>query len=301
MFPDRGKPWSAAKNMISGYAMSRTRVSILTALAMIAFAGNSLLCRAALRDTRIDPATFTLVRIVSGALVLWLIVRLRHASPRGNGSWLSAAALFAYATGFSFAYVKLPAGIGALLLFGAVQGSMVGYGLWSGERLGMRQIAGLVLALGGLVGLLLPGLSAPPLPGCALMLLAGLAWGVYSIRGRGAGEPTRTTAENFLKAVPFAMVLGMVAAPWASPDVRGVGYAIASGALASGIGYAVWYGALKGLRATHAATVQLSVPIIAAAGGVVLLGEHLTLRLLFASIGILGGIALVVLDKAETR
>lgn len=275
----------------------RTRVMAFTLLAMLAFAGNSLLCRAALKDTRIDPATFTGVRIITGALLLWLIVRVRGGAARAAGNWPSALALFAYAAGFSFAYVSLPAGTGALLLFGAVQASMIGYGIWAGERLKILQAIGLALALAGLAGLLLPGVSAPPLAGALLMLAAGVAWGIYSLRGRHGGEPVRTTAENFLRAVPFAVTLSLATLPWASLDVRGILYAIASGALASGIGYAIWYTALKGLRATQAASVQLSVPIIAAIGGVILLGEHLTLRLLIASIAILGGIALVILDK----
>lgn len=244
----------------------------LTLLAMIAFAGNSLLCRAALKDTRIDPATFTAVRIITGALLLWLMVRMRGGAARGAGNWLSALALFAYAAAFSFAYVSLPAGTGALLLFGAVQASMIGYGIWSGERLKIIQIIGLALALAGLAGLLLPGVSAPPLVGSLLMLAAGVGWGIYSLRGRHGDEPVRTTAQNFLKAVPFAVILSLAALPWASLDVRGILYAIASGALTSGIGYAIWYTALKGLRATHAASVQLSVPIIAAIGGIILLG-----------------------------
>ena len=273
------------------------RILVCTALAMLAFAGNSLLCRAALRDTRIDPATFTAVRIVSGALVLWLIVRLRGAPVRGAGDWISALALFAYAAAFSYAYVGLPAGTGALLLFGAVQATMIGGGLRAGERLHAGGAGGLVLAVAGLVGLLLPGLSAPPAAAALLMLAAGVAWGVYSLRGKGAGEPTRTTAGNFLRAVPFAAVLALAALPWASTDVRGTCYAAASGALTSGIGYAIWYAALKHLRAIHASAVQLSVPVIAAIGGIMLLGEHPTLRLLLGSVAILGGIALVMLER----
>ncbi len=275
------------------------RASILTLLAMIAFAGNSILCRLALKDTGIDAATFTVVRIASGALVLWLIVRLRGSAERGAGSWASALALFAYAACFSFAYTGLSAGTGALLLFGAVQATMVGYGLWVGERPRARQVAGFLLALGGLVGLMLPGLSAPPAVSAALMLAAGIAWGVYSLRGRQAGEPTATTAANFLRAVPFAAALGVAAAPWLSVDRLGLLYAVISGGLASGVGYAIWYTALKGLKATHAATVQLSVPVIAAIGGIVFLGEHLALRLVIASVAILGGIALVILDRQE--
>ena len=277
--------------------MSRARLFVLVVLTMIAFAGNSLLCRAALKATRIDAATFTTVRIVSGALALWLIVRLRDGARPVAGSWLSALALFAYAAAFSLAYTSLPAGTGALLLFGAVQATMISYGLSHGERLRWPQTIGLVLAFGGLVGLLLPGLSAPPLQGAALMLSAGVAWGIYSLRGRGAGDPLRATAGNFLRAVAFAALLSVFALHWWSIDYPGAGYAIASGALTSGVGYAIWYTALPALKATHAATVQLSVPVIAALGGVVFLDEHVTLRLVVAAVAILGGIALVVLER----
>ena len=281
--------------------MSRTRMLGLTTLAMIAFAGNSLLCRMALKDTRIDAATFTSVRLISGALMLWLIVRTRRGIQSASGSWISAFALFAYAAGFSFAYVSLPAGTGALLLFGAVQATMIGYGIWAGEALRIRQAVGFTFALGGLVGLLLPGLSAPPLLGSGLMLGAGIAWGVYSLRGKHSGEPIRTTADNFLRAVPFAIALSVAMGPGASLDRSGFWYAMSSGALASGVGYAIWYTALKALRATDAAAVQLSVPVIAAVGGVVFLGEHVTPRLLGASTAILGGIAMVILDKEHAK
>ncbi len=276
--------------------MTRTRVAVLTLLAMVAFAGNSLLCRVALRETGIDAAMFTAVRIVSGALVLWLIVRTRGNARPGSGSWTSAAALFGYAACFSFAYLNLSAGTGALLLFGAVQATMIGYGLWSGERLRRWQVVGLVLALGGLVGLVLPGVTAPPVVGSALMLVAGVAWGVYSLRGRSSGEPIRTTAENFARAVPMAVALGLASLPWMSFDLAGVGFAVLSGALASGLGYAVWYTAMRGLQATQAATVQLSVPVLAAAGGVLLLGEDVGLRLVLSSLAILGGIWIVSTD-----
>ena len=269
----------------------------MTSLAMIAFAGNSLLCRQALKHTNIDAASFTCVRIISGALALWLIVRLRHGTNRTTGSWPSALALFAYAAAFSYAYVSLPAATGALLLFGAVQTTMIGYGLWNGERPGLQQSTGLVCAFGGLAGLLLPGVSAPPLPGCLLMLAAGAAWGIYSLRGKGAGDPTQVTAGNFLLAAPMALALSVVSFPWMSLDGSGVCYAIASGALASGVGYAIWYSALRGLTATSAASVQLSVPVIAAAGGIVFLGESITWRLLIASAAILGGIALVIFGR----
>lgn len=274
--------------------MSPMRIALLTLVAMFAFAGNSLLCRVALRETAIDAATFTAVRIVSGAIVLWLIVRARGNPRAGSASWASAAALFGYAACFSFAYVSLSAGTGALLLFGAVQATMIGYGLWMGERPGVWQVVGLVLALAGLLGLVLPGVTAPPVVGSGLMLLAGVAWGVYSLRGRSAGEPIRTTAENFARAVPMAVALSVAMLPWASVDRMGVFYAIVSGALASGVGYAVWYTAMRGLQATQAATVQLSVPVLAAAGGVLLLGEDVGLRLVLSSLAILGGIAIVM-------
>jgi len=264
---------------------------------MLAFAGNSLLCRAAFTASRIDAASFTSIRIVAGALALWLIVRARGGRHKAAGSWVSALALFAYAAAFSFAYLSLTAATGALLLFGAVQATMIGVGLWRGEGLRGWQIVGLACALGGLIGLLLPGLSAPPLQGSALMLAAGIAWGVYSLRGKGAGDPLRVTAGNFLRAVVFAAVLSVAMLHGASLDAAGVGYAIASGAVTSGIGYAVWYTALPALKAASAATIQLSVPVIAALGGIVLLGEPPTLRLLLAAFAILGGIAMVIKSR----
>lgn len=277
------------------------RLFVITLLAMTAFAGNSLLCRLALKDTGIDAASFTSIRIVSGALALWLIVRLRGGNHGASGNWFSALALFLYAGNFSFAYLSLPAGTGALLLFGAVQVTMIGYGLRAGERLGKWQAAGFVFAFAGLVGLLLPGLSAPPLAGSVLMLGAGVAWGVYSLRGTGAGDAVRVTAGNFLRAVPFAGALSLAMLPAAALDGPGIGYAIASGALASGLGYAIWYTALRGLRRTSASAVQLSVPVLTAVGGIVFLDEHLTARLLITSAAILGGIALVIFDKRQVK
>lgn len=280
--------------------MPSPRTLTLTSLAMLAFAGNSLLCRIALKHTSIDAASFTAIRLLSGAVMLWLVVIIRRNATNGNGNWLSAFALFAYAAAFSFAYISLSAATGALLLFGAVQATMISYGIWSGERFVKWQVVGLVLAFGGIVGLLLPGLAAPPLLGSLLMLSAGVAWGIYSLRGKGAGDPTKVTAGNFLRAVPIAAALSvmMFLSKGLSLDA-GVWYAVASGALASGIGYAIWYTALPALKATHAATVQLSVPVIAALGGIVFLGEPITLRYVLASVAILGGIALVILEKQK--
>ena len=285
------------KQQIKGSDMSLARVITLTSMAMLAFAGNSILCRVALKHTAIDPASFTTIRLISGALVLWLIVTFRRDASSGTGNWPSALALFVYAAGFSFAYVSLSAGTGALLLFGAVQVTMIGVGLWSGERLHGWQMIGLLLAFAGLTGLMMPGLSAPPLLGSALMLAAGVAWGIYSLRGKGAGDATRVTAGNFMRSVPITLLLSLVLYQRSSLDVNGIFYAVASGALASGVGYAIWYTVLPALRNTSAASVQLSVPVIAAIGGVIFLAEPLTLRLVLTSAAILGGIALVIVKK----
>jgi drug/metabolite transporter (DMT)-like permease len=274
-----------------------TRVFILTLVAMTAFAGNSLLCRLALKQTSIDAATFTFIRIISGAIALWFIVKMRKGSRDQAGSWISALALFAYAAAFSFAYISLSAGTGALLLFGAVQATMIFWGLRKGERLRVRQCVGLAFASAGLVALLFPGLSAPPAGGSILMLSAGMAWGIYSLRGKAAGDPASATAGNFLRAVPLAAGLSIALLPLAKLDRAGIGYAILSGAIASGVGYAIWYTALPSLKAATAATVQLSVPVLAAVGGIIFLGESITLRFLFASVAVLGGIALVVTEN----
>ena len=264
---------------------------------MMAFAGNSLLCRAALRHMTIDAASFTALRILSGAAVLWLILQLRGRDARHAGSWLSAIALFVYAAAFSFAYLSLSAGTGALLLFAAVQATMIAWGLRKGERLHARQVIGLALAFVGLVLLLLPGISTPPVGGSLLMLGAGVAWGVYSLRGKGVADPIAATAGNFLRAAPMALLLSLAFAASAKFDRAGVLYAVASGALTSGLGYVIWYAALPGLEAASAASVQLSVPVLTALAGILLLGESLTLRFAVAAVAVLGGIALVVLEK----
>jgi drug/metabolite transporter (DMT)-like permease len=314
--------------------MKPTRLFIMTLLAMIAFASNSLLCRAALKQTSIDAASFTFIRIFSGAAALWLIMKMQRSllfnrteaiakidspspqsSPNGRGgsfslrekvrmreagNWPSALALFAYAAAFSFAYNTLSAGTGALLLFGAVQATMILWGFHQGERLHPIQLMGLAFAVTGLVVLLFPGLSAPPVSGSILMLGAGVAWGIYSLRGKQSGNAVADTAGNFLRAVPFAALVSIALLPWTRLDRAGIIYAAISGAITSGLGYVIWYTALPGLKANSAATVQLSVPVLAAAGGILLLGEPLTLRFLFASIAVLGGIALVVIEKRRS-
>jgi drug/metabolite transporter (DMT)-like permease len=213
-----------------------------------------------------------------------------------DGNWISALALLIYAAGFSFAYVAVAAGTGALLLFGAVQATMILWGLHKGERLRAIQILGLIVAMTGLVVLLFPGLSAPPLFGSILMLGAGVAWGVYSLRGKREKNPVAVTTGNFVRAVPFAAAVSIIFLRL-SLDRAGVIYAVISGAVTSGLGYVIWYSVLPNLKAASAATVQLSVPVLAAAGGILLLGEPLTLRYLLASIAVLGGIALIVLEK----
>jgi drug/metabolite transporter (DMT)-like permease len=283
------------------------RVLPLTALAMSAFAANSLLCRLALKGTAIDAATFTTIRLASGALALALLVRANvlvgvggsRASPAGD--WPSAFALFAYAAAFSFAYASLPAATGALLLFGAVQATMIIAGLASGEVLSAGQRAGFLLAVAGLVGLLSPGLAAPPLAGSLLMIGAGIAWGYYSLRGRGVGDPSAATAGNFLRATCLTLLASAAAFPSAQLDLSGAALAVASGVLASGLGYVVWYAVLPGLPATHAAAAQLSVPMLAAFGGAVILDEPLSTRLVLASLATLGGIALVIFDRKRER
>ena len=296
------------------------RIFLLTVLAMIAFASNSLLCRAALKQTSIDAASFTFIRIFSGAVALWLILQIRRklivdrtASPLvesslnsslatrhmslASGNWPSALALFVYAAAFSFAYNTLAAGTGALLLFGAVQATMILWGFRKGERLDVIQLVGLLVAVGGLVVLAFPGLSAPPLIGSMLMLSAGIAWGIYSLRGKTAGDAIAATAGNFLRAVPFAALVSVILWPKMQLDSLGLTYAVISGAITSGLGYVIWYAALAGLKSASAATVQLSVPVLAATGGILLLGEPITLRYMIASVAVLGGIFLVVIEK----
>lgn len=297
-------PASPAPPVSPGVAMPAAATTVvLTLLSLAAFAGNSLLARAALRDTAIDPAAFTGIRLVSGALTLWLVVRLRRKATAPEGSWRSGFALFAYAATFSLAYRTLSAGTGALLLFGAVQMSMLAMAMLRGERLRGRQIAGIVCAFAGLVILYLPGLSAPPLGGSLLMACAGTAWGIYSLRGKGVTDPIAASAGNFLRAAPFALALAAAAILHSgiALDAAGVTDALLSGILTSALGYVIWYTALRGLRATSAATVQLAVPVVAAVGGALWLREMPEPRLALAALAILGGIALVVLRPAGGR
>jgi len=278
--------------------MPAYRTALLTAAAMLAFAANSILCRLALAQGSIDPASFGSLRLLSGALMLALVLRFRpQAAAPARVDWLAAAMLFAYVAFFSFAYLSLAAGTGALILFGAVQLTMIAAGWRAGESFGALGWLGFALAAGGLVVLVAPGVSAPPPLGAALMAVAGVAWGIYSLRGRGVADPLAATAGNFLRALPLALLLSLVLALQARADMGGALLAVVSGAITSGLGYVIWYAALPGLGAMRAATVQLSVPLIAALGGVLFMAEALSLRLVLTGAAILGGIGLVLMGK----
>ncbi len=276
------------------------RLLLLTVAALVAFAGNSVLNRAALAGLGMDPALFTALRLVSGAVVLGALVAMRAGGAGALlrlGSWTSAAALTIYAVLFSYAYVTLDAGLGALVLFGAVQVTMFAGALWQGERPGAARWAGSALGLGGLAVLFLPGAATPPAAGTLMMLAAGVGWGLYSLRGAGATDPLATTGANFLRAAPAGVLLALLpaAAGGSAGGAAGVGLAVASGALASGLGYAVWYGVLPRLAATTAAIAQLTVPLIALAGGAAFLREAPEPAFWPAAAMILGGVALAVL------
>ncbi len=296
----------------------------LTVFALVAFAANSVLCRLALGHGAVDPASFTLVRLLSGAIAL---AGLRIATgPRGSRTaapegplgapaalaparalpasrppWISAALLFLYAAPFSFAYISLGAGTGALILFACVQATMLAGAMGAGERFRWREAAGLAIALGGLTYLVFPGLSAPSPVGSALMVIAGISWGLYSLRGRRSQDPVGDTARNFALAVPFAVLVSAGTLRGAHLSWGGVLLAVGSGALASGVGYVAWYAALRGMTRVRAATVQLTVPILAAAAGIALLGEALTFRLVLSAILILGGVGLALGESHAVR
>ncbi len=276
-----------------------TRTVLLTVIAMLAFAANSLLCRLALGQRLIDAATFTTVRVISGAATLYLIVLLRRRPrDRSTADWRSALMLFSYMAFFSFAYLSLSAGTGALVLFGAVQLTMFIVALYDGEYFSPLSWAGLTAAILGLIYLVSPGLAAPDPVGAVLMAIAGIAWGFYSLLGRGATDPLEATARNFIYSVPLVIIVSLLFLGEFKSTPNGLALAVASGAIASGCGYVIWYAALAGLTGTRAATVQLTVPMLAAFGGVLMLSEQISLRLLIASAATLGGVAIVVAQRA---
>lgn len=272
------------------------RTFICTLLALIAFAMNSILCRLALGAATIDAASFSTIRLVSGAIMLLLMMALfKNQTPsHSRSNWASAALLFLYAIAFSLAYIGLSASVGALILFGSVQATMIITALLKGERPHLLEWTGLFLALGGLFYLVSPGLTAPPFARAALMAVAGISWGFYTLRGRGAVDPLADTTNNFVRAVPFAITVNVLMFSSLHISRKGFLLAALSGALTSGVGYVIWYAALKGLTTTRAAMVQLAVPVLAAAGGVVLLSENISVRLVLSAFTILGGIGIAL-------
>ena len=286
---------------MTGRAESPIRVIVSTAAAVVAFAANSILCRMALGQQSVDAASFSMIRFGSGALMLVAIsMRMGQPSFALKGSWTAAVVLAAYALPFAFAYTSLSAATGALILFGGVQLTMLAAALVSGERPHPVQWAGLVVAVSGLVTLMLPGLTAPSPVGAALMAIASVAWGVYSLRGRGSPNPLAETTGNFVRAVPLIAVTSLAATPGVHVETRGVLLSVASGALATGLGYVVWYAALRGLTAVRAAVVQLVVPVLATAGGVLMLGEAVTVRLVMSTVLVLGGIAMAIVGTVRS-
>lgn len=275
--------------------------ALLTILALVAFAANSIFARLALGGLSIDPASYTAVRLMTGAATLWLIVRFGRADEPAlsEGGWMAAAMLFLYVVTFSFAYLSLSTGTGALILFAAVQITMIAIGLGSGERPSALYWLGLLLAVVGLVYLVSPGITAPPPLGSLLMGTAGIAWGLYSVLGRGVRNPVHATAKNFLNTVPLALVVLLVWLPSLALTAEGAIWAALSGSITSAVGYVIWYAALRGLTATMAATVQLSVPAIAALGGVLFLSEPMTWRLILSGAVILSGVALAISSRKK--
>lgn len=282
------------------------KTAILTLIALTAFAANSLLSRSALEGGWIDPVSFSSIRIVSGAALLYLLAlwKSKNASATSNiseGSWTSATALFGYAIAFSIAYVSLDAGTGALILFAAVQLTMMLAALAAGERMLPYQIIGYAVGAIGLTYLFWPGASAPDVWGSLLMALSGLAWGFYSIRGRTARSPLMMSAGNFARAIPLALISSAIGIRWIEVEWQGILLALGSGTLASGLGYVIWYQALRGLTRNQASTVQLLTPVLAAIGGVTLLGEPPSTKLTMASLLIIGGTALALTGGNKRR
>jgi drug/metabolite transporter (DMT)-like permease len=277
------------------------RIVVLTALAMIAFAANSVLARLAFATAGAEPLSYTGIRLAAGALTLALLLAVRRQSLRPAGSWAGAAALFGYAILFSIAYILLGAGTGALILFASVQIGILGWAIYKGDRPGTIEWLGFVVAFGGLVYLVSPGVVAPNPLGALLMVVAGLCWAAYTLIGRGSTSPLADTAGNFVRSAPVALVMILAGTMTSGINPMAALYAVASGALASGVGYAVWYAVLPSLSRTRSAIVQLTVPAIAAAGGVLFIGETLSLRLVVASVAVVGGVALALVTASRRR
>jgi drug/metabolite transporter (DMT)-like permease len=282
--------------------MTQMRIMMITLLALFAFAANSLITRFALEKTTIDEASFIMFRVVSGALFLWLFLVIKKDKKiLQNGTWFAAFSLFIYAVSFTYGYGLIAAGTGALLLFGSVQITMTIAGYREGDRLNVIQLLGFALALGGLVILMLPGISAPSFMGAFLMCISGVAWSIYTLQGRGVNNPAAATTGNFIKAAPMALLLWLIVYVSANDIINlasdGVIYALISGIVTSGIGYIIWYSVLPELKATQAAIIQLSVPLFVTLAGAILLNESITLRIVIASFAILAGTFLVLAFK----
>jgi drug/metabolite transporter (DMT)-like permease len=284
-------------------SISFVKTTIYTILALMAFAANSVICRLALKDGAIDPGMFTSIRLSSGAIVLILLVFMskERRQEKSKGSWISAGMLFLYAAAFSYAYVSLETGIGALIIFGVVQITMITSSFISGYRMNGLEWLGIFLALGGFLYLLLPGASAPSLSGFILMTLSGIGWGIYSLRGKNSKHPLVDTAYNFLRALPFLILLFYFLAQESNYSTKGILLALLSGIVTSGIGYTIWYAALKGLNSIQASIVQLLVPVLATIGGVIFVGELISFRLMAASLMILGGILLLIIKRIPPK
>ena len=275
------------------------KTTMLTGLALIAFAANSVLCRLALGSEAIDASSFTIIRLLSGTVVLLAILGVtgNMTGLSRKGSWPASLMLFIYAIAFSFAYISLDTGTGALILFGSVQITMILLALISGSRLHVTEWTGVIIAFAGFVYLILPGVTAPSTSGFLLMTVAGIAWGIYTIKGRGSKRPLVDTASNFLRTTPFILLLGLITFGHVNYSSEGIFLAVLSGGITSGIGYTIWYIALGGLSSTQAAVLQLSVPLIAALGGIIFVSEVITTRLVLAAAMVLGGILLVIVGK----
>jgi len=276
---------------------------IYTSIALIAFAANSVLCRKALGEHKIDASGFTIIRLLSGAIVLIIILSLSKTkkNKETKGSWYSGIMLFLYAVTFSYAYITLDTGTGALIAFGSVQITIILYSMFFGHKLHWMEGLGTMIAFSGFVYLIFPGVNSPPLKGFILMTIAGIGWGIYTLNGQGSKDPLKDTAYNFVRTLPFLVILFLATMKNINYSFEGVLLAVISGAVTSGIGYTIWYIALRGLTNVQSAVVQLLVPVIAAFGGVIFVSEVITLRLSLASLLILGGILVVALAKNYTK
>lgn len=292
-------PSSKNKNSVSAL-----KTILFTLLALIAFAANSVICRAALKDKLIDPGAFTVIRLVSGATVLLLLVYFRHYkknAKRSKGSWISAFMLFMYATAFSFAYVSIDTATGALIAFGAVQITMIAYALLKGYKMQGSEWFGMLLAFLGFVYLMLPGAQAPPLLGAIIMTISGIGWGMYSVLGKNSKNPLEDTAYNFLRSIPFLLFILYFLIHEQNYSVQGILLALLSGIVTSGLGYTIWYMALRGLKTVQASVVQLFVPVLAGIGGFLFLNEIISIRLWISALLILGGILLLNIKKRHSK